>query len=200
MILPDAAVHPTIRRSLFSLLIIALIPSVACADGGVPFLLILNFYLFAIGQVWILFAESFYLARCFPSVARSRICRLAVCLNLVSALAGALLIPLFLSALFGLLDLAERWKGSAAGKLFTVFGRWVIGDNSSFPWLILFSSGGLFVLTYFVTVWIEFRLLMRWREKYELPQDKDFLRISFIMNSISYAGLIGLFSLGFILG
>ena len=183
-------------RSRWSWLLLALVPTVALADGGGPILLIVNGFLFTVGQIWILFAESYYLARCAPAVPKWRVFKLIVWINLASTVGGALLLPLLWAAVFAALAALGPWRDSTIGGVLIALGTWVAGDNSPFPWLALASSSVLFVGTYFATVWIEYRLLQRWSTSNGIPLANNVLRLSYKMNAISYVGLIVLFVLG----
>lgn len=182
---------------------LVLVPGVAWADGGGPLLLIINCYLFSIGQLWILSSEYLYLLKRFPAAPKGRLLVGLLLINIVSTLGGALLIPLvwalvlmFLALLAG----AGPWSNTTATNVLGALGTWVIGDNAPYPWLTMIMSGVLFVVTYFATVWIEYRMLVNWPEWDVVPLENELLRASFRMNAISYAGLIGLFVYGVTLG
>jgi hypothetical protein len=182
---------------------LVLVPGVAWADGGGPLLLIINCYLFSIGQAWILLSEYFYLLKRFPSVSKGRLVIGIILINIGSTLGGALLIPFVWALAFmflALLASAGPWSNTTANNVLGALGTWVIGDNSPYSWLAMATSGVLFVVTYFATVWIEYRMLVNWPEWNAPPPEKELLRASFHMNAISYAGLIGLFVYGITLG
>ena len=183
-------------RSRWPWLLLALVPTMALANGGGPILLIVNGFLFTIGQIWIVLAEFFYLARRAPNVPKWRLLKLVVGINVASTLGGALLLPLLWAAVFAALSALGPWRDSTFGGVLIALGTWVVGDNSPFPWLALASSSVLFVGTYFATVWIEYRLMQRWSISNRLSLATDVLSLSYRMNALSYLGLIILFVLG----
>jgi hypothetical protein len=175
--------------------LVALMPIPAFADGGGPLLLIFNGFLFTFGQAWILLAEFVYLAKRAPAVPKGKLAKWVLGANLVSTLGGAFLIPLLWGAVFGFLSYVGPWRDSDFGGFLIAFGTWVAGDNSPYPQLAMFMSGLLFIATYFATVWIEYRLLLRWDSAKELTTHNA-LRTVYTMNAISYAGLVILFICG----
>ncbi len=183
------------QRHCWYLCLIALVPLPAFADGGGPVLLLVNGFLFTIGQVWILSAEFVYLTRRAPSIPKWRLAKWVVGANFVSTLGGALFIPFAWATVFALLSFIGPWRNSTFGGFLMACGTWIVGDNSPFPWLAMTMTAILFVGTYFATVWIEYRLLLQWDAGKTLMAEHG-LRTVYVMNAISYAGLIVMFICG----
>jgi len=170
-----------------ALLLVA--PTTARADGAAPGLLFFSIPLFTVGQVWIVLSEYWYLRRKLAAPGKLRLLRWVVGMNLISALVGAVLIPGLWAAVLGLLGSFGPWKGAAARDAIFEMGMWPIGKHA---WLAITSSAVWFVVTYFVTVWIEYRLLRRWLGGEARPADHELLKLSYRANAISYVGLITL--------
>lgn len=171
-------------------------PTIAYADGGGPLLLIINFYLFTVGQVWILLAEFTYLFRVFPSLKKRLILKWVLIINFASTALGAILLPFLWAAVFGLLASIPGIADSNIGGIFWATGTWILGDHSPYPWLAMTVSGILFVATYFVTVLVEYRLLRRFTKSQGETTTPITIRQCYVLNLISYSGLIVLFALG----
>lgn len=173
-----------------------IVPAIAYADGGGPLLLIINFYLFTVGQVWILVSEFLYLVRAWPGLKKALVFKWTLFANLASTALGAFLLPFLWAAVFGLLASIPGVSESDIGGVFWAAGTWILGDNSPYPWLAMTVSGVLFVLTYFVTVQVEYRLLRRFINTPEAGMAQISIRQCYMLNLISYSGLIILFALG----
>ncbi len=189
-----------IKLTIILLVTLFLFTLPAYADGGGPLLLLLNLYLFTLGQIWILLSEGFYIRKLFPTVSLSERIWWVIYFNFISTIAGAFIIPFIWAAIFGLLSIIPVISTTIAGDILTAMGTWVVGDNSPYPWLAITMSGALFVLTYFLTVWIEYKLLIRLLNKNVIPIPNKLMRHSYIFNFISYIGFIILFGLGILLG
>lgn len=171
-------------------------PSLASADGGGPLLLIINGYLFTAGQAWILLVEFLYLIRVWPALGKGLVFKWTLYANLASTLLGALLLPLLWAAVFGLLASLPPVADTELGGLFWATGTWILGDHSPYPWLAMTASGVLFVVTYFVTVQVEFRLLGRLAGGQEPVVAPISIKQCYLLNLVSYSGLVVLFVLG----
>lgn len=178
----------------------ALVPALAYADGGGPLLLIINFFLFSVGQFWILLAEYLYLQRIWPKQKKMLVFTWTFFANLISTLLGALLLPFLWAAVFGILASIPGISDSALAKVFWAMGTWIIGDNTPYPWLTYTFCGILFILTYFLTVFIEYKLLQSFTKQQIVNITPITLRHCFMLNLISYCGLVVLFILGTWLG
>ena len=174
----------------------SIVPAIAYADGGGPLLLIVNFYLFSVGQVWILVAEFLYLKRVWPSLKKALVFKWIFLANLASTVLGAFLLPFLWAAVFGLLASIPGVSERDLGGVFWATGTWILGDHSPYPWLAMTVSGVLFVLTYFVTVIVEYRLLNRFAKNQEAGVASISINQCYMLNIISYSGLVVLFALG----
>ena len=156
-------------------------------------MLIINAYLFTLGQVWILFAEFFYLKRAWPNLNKALVFKWTFFANLASTALGAILIPFLWAAIFGLLASIPGVEETDIGNIFWATGTWILGDNSPYGKLAMVVSGILFVATYFVTVLVEYRVFKRFVVPITLKQ-------CYIFNLISYSGLVILFVAGMLWG
>ena len=161
------------------------------ADGGGPLLLIVNFLLFTYGQVWILSIETFAFHKVFSNSKIITIFKWVFFANLASTLIGALIAPLIWAAIFGALG-QSLWENEI-GKILFAFGTWVAGDNSPHPNLAIGVSIAGFIVTYFLTVYIERWVFMKAIIKNQLPKIDNLLKHCYLINGVSYAGLITLF-------
>ena len=148
------------------------------------------------GQIWILLAEFLYLKRIWPSLKKTLVFKWTLFANLASTLLGAFLLPFLWAAVFGLLASIPGVSESDLGGVFWATGTWILGDHSPYPWLAMTVSGVLFVLTYFVTVLVEYRLLKRFTKNQEVGVAEITLKQCYLLNIISYSGLVVLFALG----
>ena len=169
---------------VFSLIITA----PAYADGGGPILLLISFYLFVAGQVWIILSEFIYMRLLHREEPCRSTLKTVVLMNLVSMILGGLTLP-FLLALIGLAGaFMHGTKLEILGSYIFALGTWVAGDNSPHATLAVASAGVGFVGTYFITVYVERWYLARRTSKGIYPSTN--LRHCYCLNAISYAGLI----------
>lgn len=183
------------RKRIFIPALLMAWPVCAFADGGGPLLLLIDFYIFSVGQVWIVAAEFFYLAKIWQDLSRMIIAKWTILTNLISAILGAMIFPFLWSALFGLLSIVPGISGHEAEKILMAIGTWLVGDNSKYAWLAMAASAILFAATYFVTVKIEYLLLNYFMQEDERPEPITMKQV-YIMNLISYIGLVVLFAAG----
>ena len=186
------------RKSLIRALV--LLGALACssaawADAGGPLLLLVNLFAFSVGQVWILFAEYVYLFVRLPSVPPGRLFKLVVLVNLWSTVGGAILIPFVWAAVFLGLSAATSNNRSMSDVL-GYLGTWIVPGNSEFAWLAFPASAFVLVLTFIATIFIEYKLMARWKEKYALPDPPLLKKFAIEMNAVSYAGLVLIFGIG----
>ncbi|OZB82629.1 MAG: hypothetical protein B7X28_03315 [Halothiobacillus sp. 13-55-253] len=172
-------------------IVVLLVAQSAYADGGGPLLLLMNFMLFTYGQVWILLSETLVFKKVFPASPTSAVIKWVVLANLASTLVGALLAPLVWAAVFGLLG-HSLWDNEIGKWLFAI-GTWIAGDNSPHPNVAIGVSMVGFILTFFLTVYIEKRVYVKAISKNELPVAESLLSRCYLANGISYAGLVLLF-------
>jgi hypothetical protein len=165
------------------------------AGGGGPLLLLIDFYLFSVGQIWMVFVEFLYLVRLWPGRSRGEIFVWTLMSNLVSTLLAAFLIPFLWASFFAMLAAIPGVSGHETGRILMAAGTWIGEDGSFYSGLAMGASLLLFVLIYFVTVKVEYRLLRHYSEKITDMQDIR-LRDVYVMNLFSYAGLIFLFVAG----
>jgi len=181
-------------------LVLALVALPVSADGGAPLLLVINLYVFSFGQVWIIASEHLFLRGKLPETSGAKLLGWVTVTNLVSTAVGALIIPFIWAVLFLVLSgLGSPNLPTLAGVLAAI-GTWIIGDRSPYVWLAFSASAVLFVVTYFVTVWLEHRILVLLLERAELPPPANLRKTVAVMNLISYVGLVLLFAWGTTLG
>jgi len=116
--------------------------------------------------------------------------------NLASTALGAFLLPFLWGAVFGLLASIPGISKSDLGDVIWAAGTWIRGDATPHPWLSMTMSGVLFVLTYIITVLVEYRLLKRFARNQEAGVAQISMKQCYLLNLISYSGLIVLFALG----
>jgi len=172
-------------------LALLLIATPTYADGGGPLLLIVNFMLFTYGQVWILSIETIAFRKVFINSRLIQIFKWVFFANLASTLLGALLAPLLWAAIFGFLG-KSLWENEI-GKILFAVGTLIAGDNSPHPKLAIGVTIIGFVVTYLLTVYIENWVFRRAIFKKSLPNAANLLKNCYVINGISYIGLIILF-------
>jgi hypothetical protein len=177
------------KHIILSILIVLFLPSVCFADGGGPILLIINGYAFSIGQVWILTAEFIYLFLLLrkTGLPKLKIFKINFIMNMLSTLLGAFLFPFLLAVvtLPGAFFMHTKWGG-----LLMALGTWIAGDNSPYPYVALGAAIVGFIITFFLTLWIEYKYLKRLAEKKQIIVS---FKHCVYLNLISYAGLIIIF-------
>lgn len=134
--------------------------------------------------------------RIWPSLKKTLVLKWTILANLASTLLGAFLLPFLWAAVFSLLASIPGVSESDLGGVFWATGTWILGDHSPYPWLAMTVSGILFVLTYFVTVLVEYRLLKRFTKNQEAAIAEVSIKQCYLLNFISYSGLVSLFALG----
>ena len=178
-------------KNIFCLTLLFL-PSMAFADGGGPILLFISIIVFTYGQIWILSSEYIYLCFLFKKMSKLRLLLWVVLANLISTLIGGVLIPgaLIIAGWYGGI-LGD--KGFSSGYYLFALGSWVVGDYSPHAALAINMVPVWFVSTYFLTVWIEYRVIYKLQKKSNLISKKKLLLNSFFWNLISYLGMIAIF-------
>ena len=176
----------TTRLMLAAAAVVVFFPSLALADGGGPILLLLNFPLFTVGQIWIV-AVEWVLLRPRIQVAPSTLFKWILLANLASAALCALGLPFVWAVMTAVLS-SMVWD-TEAGKLVFAIGTWIAGDESPHPTLALWATGVGFIVTFFPTVFIEWRLIRRWLAREE-GQPPGLLRSVVRANLVSYLGLV----------
>ena len=177
-------------------LLLILIAAPAYADGGGPILLLVSFFLFVVGQVWIVLSELIYMKLLHWRERTEAVLKIVVSMNLISMLIGGLALP-FMLALVGLAGVFMMEKPSlrALGGYIFAAGTWIGGDNSPHPTLALISAVVGFVGTYFITVYVEWWYLKRQTQKGLFPHTS--LMHCYCINATSYSGLVALMCVGY---
>ncbi|MBN1254427.1 MAG: hypothetical protein JXA50_04070 [Deltaproteobacteria bacterium] len=181
-----------IQKILPFLFIIISIPTLCFADGGGPILLIVNSYAFIVGQAWILLSEFIYLIILLRpiSLPKGKIFKITFIMNLLSTIVGALLFPFLLAlvTLPGTFYMNTKWGG-----LLMALGTWVAGDDSPYPKVAIGATITGLIITYILTVWIEYKYLNRLSKKRQIEFGNNLLKHCIFFNMVSYIGLIALF-------
>jgi len=183
-------------KILFLILLFCSLPLLAFADAGGPLLFLLNSYLFTIGQVWIILSEYTFLHYRLPSVRNGRLLFRIIYMNFITTIIGALLIPLLLSLGFMYLGLSVDNSNPILSGILFALGTWVWGDHTPNIGIVYGSAGVIFIGTFFLTVWLEYKLMKLWSKGDIFPREKRYLSLSYQVNLISYFGLIVLILFG----
>lgn len=174
------------------LFIMLLFPSICFADGGGPILLLINGYVFTLGQIWILFIEFIYLFYLLKTIISSKrkIFKITFIMNLLSTLMGAILFPLLLAIITapGLSHMQTTWGG-----LLMACGTWIAGDHSPYPNVAMGATIVGFIITFFLTILIEKKYLKQVLLKEKVISQINILKHCIYFNLISYLGLVALF-------
>jgi hypothetical protein len=161
---------------LITLLIALLLaPAIACANGGLPIIFLLNAYAFFIGSIFVIAIEVFYLRKLVEEHDRKLLLRLVIKFNIFSTLFGVIALPIFI-AIVQLEPIAYMIQSGTTEETMT------------FVWWASLSTDLL--LAYFGTVLIEYRTLKRsalFKDKYSPNILKKHV---FLFNLYSYLFLI----------
>jgi len=182
------------RKMVWSAAVLLPISAYA-AGGGAPLLLLADFYLFSVGQIWMVGVKFFCLVRLWPERPRGEIFLWTLTVNLISTLLGAFLFPFLWAAFFGLAASIPGISEHEISKILMAAGTWIDGDHSVYDGLATGISVFLFILIYFMTVRLEYRLLKHYASGRELRRPIT-LRHVYRMNLFAYAGLVALFFAG----
>jgi len=180
-----------LKKILYFALIFIFLPAVCFADGGGPILLIFNTYAFIVGQIWILLTEFLYLYRMLKPInlKKKEIFKITFIINILSTLVGALLFPFLLAlvTLPGVFYMQTKWGG-----LLMALGTWIAGDHSPYPEVAIGATILGLIVTYGLTVYIEYKYLKKLFIKKQIEFQGKLLKHCFIFNIISYSGLVAL--------
>lgn len=165
-------------------------PLSAYADGGGPLLLIANAYIFTFGQVWIIGVESFLIYKYFDHLSYKKSLTLTITINFVSTILGAIILPFLFAAVTNILSNSLAEVNRTLSDFIFAFGTWIAGDHSPNIGLAKAMTIVGFFVTYFITVLMEYFVLIKYLKKYKLHIPHDLLKFSFKLNGISYIGLI----------
>jgi len=153
-----------------------LFPSACFADGGLPILFVINTYAFVVGSFLIVILEFMYLKKVFYTKVENRILLWwIVKFNIVSALFGILILPIFLMII-------------QVEPIFYIVDNRTTSTTMSLIWFFGFSLD--FILAFIGTVYIEYKMLKKYISTYVEISDKLILKHTIIFNSISYLGLL----------
>lgn len=182
------------KRIIYSIAaLIILIHSVAFADGGGPLLLIFNFLAFLYGSILIVLVEWFLYVR-LASVPRD----LAFWDSLVANVLSTIVVGFGLPLAIGLISSFGHfitWGGF--GDVLLALGTWAYG-GIKYPKLSLTMTAFWLVVTFFLTVWYEAKILRkRWDRRGFVGKIKP-VKLSWYCNSITYAGLYIVFLVAWI--
>ena len=165
------------KATMLITLLIALLlaPAIACANGGLPIIFLLNAYAFFLGSFFVIAIEVFYLKKLVEEHNKKFILKLVLKFNLFSTLFGVIALPIFMT-IVKLEPIAYMIRSGTTEETMT------------FVWWASLSTDLL--LAYFGTVLIEYTILKRsalFKEKY-LPNILK--KHVFIFNVYSYLFLI----------
>ena len=176
---------------------LALLPIPAMADGGGPVLIFAGPVVFLVAQVWIITAEAIVLHRLARAIPWPDVWADVASANLRSYLFVGILLPVavsltglalgsgagYLLAKAGFTDLARTVEGAVMGFSGMVY------ENPTVGRVLPYGLVTWFVVTFFLSVGVEGKVLRRrWAER-DLGLPVSAQRASWIMNSVSYAGL-----------
>jgi hypothetical protein len=178
-------------------LLLTMVPVTAWADGGGPVLIFAGPVVFLVGQVWILVAEVVVLRRLAKTIPWPDAWGDIVAANLRSYLLVGILLPVVVSvvgialgaALGSLLEVAGL-KALADIVAPTVMGfSGMVYDDATVAKVLPYGLVTWFVVTFFLSVRVEGRVLQRRWSARNLRPPVSPQRASWIINGVSYAGL-----------
>lgn len=174
-------------------IILLLLPAAAYADGGGPLLLIINGMTFLYGGIVIIGVEWLIYVH-WAKIPKYDAYKDALIANLISTGLVGFGLPLSIAAISGGLSVALP---NTIGSYAMAMGTWVY-DGMPFPKVMWTSTIFWWVATFFLTVHVEKRVLIkRWKARnYEAAMSAR--AVSWISNAITYLGLL-IFLAGFIL-
>jgi len=157
----------------------------AFADGGGPLLLIANAYIFTLGQIWIIGIESILINRYLENHTYKKALAITVTINFVSTILGAIALPLMFAVITGYLSSSLENVDKNLSDYIFAFGTWIAGDNSPKVELAKMMTIVGFLITYFLTVWIEYKVLIKYLNKSNVSIPKNLLSFTFKLNGVS---------------
>lgn len=174
---------PVVSMALFAFCILT--PCTARADGGGPLLLIINGLAFIYGGILIVLVEWLIYVR-YARIEKKRALWDSLIVNAVSAVTVGFGLPLAVAAVSGLAGVAlPRTIGSYAAAL----GTWIY-EGVSFPRLTFASTAFWWVVTFFLTVYVEKLVLQKlWRRRQFSPAISA-SALSWKSNLVTYSGLL----------
>lgn len=174
---------PAVSMALFAFCILT--PCTARADGGGPLLLIINGLAFLYGGILIVLVEWLIYVRC-AGIEKMRALWDSLIVNVVSTAAVGFGLPLAVAAVSGVAGVAlPRSIGSYASAL----GTWIY-EGASFPKLTFASTAFWWIVTFFLTVYAEKKVLQKlWRRRQFSPAISA-AALSWKSNLVTYSGLL----------
>jgi hypothetical protein len=163
--------------------LLLLIPSVAFADGGGPLLLIVNFLAFLYGSILIILVEWLLYVR-LASVPKGPAFWDSLVTNLLSTVVVGFGFP-FVIGLISWFGLFIPW---GVGDILLALGTWVY-EGIKYPKLSMSMTAFWLLVTYFLTVRYETKILRKRWEKRGFTGKMTPEKLNWICNSVTYAGL-----------
>jgi hypothetical protein len=173
----------------FIVFIVLSLTTPAFASIGIPLLLKLNFILFVLASIFVIVSEYIYMKHVFNTVGRVKLLQWTFLMNLASTIVGAILFPLLI-AFLAIWGPEGPFTESYIGQLLFPMVTWIMGSDYPFKWLALVFTGIGYIVTFLLTVFIEFKVLLR-LSKSTLSMDASILKQHvYSLNGISYGGII----------
>jgi hypothetical protein len=174
-------------NTIFIICLIILLPAKAYANGGGPLLLILNAYIFVVGQVWIAGSETYVYKR-NANLSLKESLKEVVLINLISTVVVGLGFPFILAVIGGI----GSFLPEPIGPLFFLLGTWIVDkvpyDINLLPYVMAVG----FVATYFLTVFFESWCLNKYWKRKKIETTITAKKLSWYANSVSYGGLVAI--------
>lgn len=180
----------------FVILTVSLLFPVHClADGGGPLLLFINWEVFSAGQIWIILSEFLYLVYFVKAISRFKLFGWVILINALSSFSCAILFPVALAYPMLLSELLVSTTHVQLSmniqQVLAVLSTTVCEGCPNRYSIILACVG--FAVTYFLSVWIEYRLFYNLQKPFNIFTRAQVLKHSYLWNLLSYSGLIYLF-------
>lgn len=164
------------------------------ANDGSVFLFFYGMEIFFLGQIWVITCEWLYLSTVSKRRELVLILNRVFLFNCLTTLLGFILI-LPVSMIMSFLRPALE-SGSLLQIVDNMITKSFVGFGYSEPLEHAFDFAFLsllFIVTYFISVYVEGYLLIKFNRRHKLLEEKHIMRHSFIFNGLSYAGLLLLF-------
>jgi hypothetical protein len=186
--------HKKLLPALPVLTLLFISPSLY-ANTGAPLLLIISIYAFALGSVFIVLIEWAVLNR-FAHISSQSAIKDVLFVNLVSTGISAIFIPI-LVALIPVFGLAMPNESSTdINGVLEAVGTWV-SSSTKYLNLTLGMTAFWLVVAFFITVWVEGKLLSaRWKNRGAISAHSA-MTVSITANIASYFFLAVIFKIFF---
>ncbi len=174
------------KKWMFSSIIalVVLTPSIVFADGGGPLLLIFNFLAFLYGSILIILVEWFLYVR-LAGVPRD----LAFWDSLVTNILSTIVVGFGFPFAIGLVTWFGLFIPWGVGDVLLALGTWLY-EGIKYPKLSIGMTGFWLLVTFFLTVRYETKILSKRWKKREFTGRITPEKLNWICNSITYAGLL----------